>query len=154
LEIDIEEPTVNEKLKTDWEESFEAEYNELYGKVDDENPIELASIRVYVSQPVPHLDIAKPTATMDAEPKSLREVYVSSKTGTAIVPVYERTDLCIGQLIMGPAIVEERESTTVIGDGDKLTVNNRGCLEVDLAESFINENESDDQSINTNIGES
>ncbi|MBC94359.1 MAG: methylhydantoinase [Rhodospirillaceae bacterium] len=154
LEIDIEEPTVNEKLKTDWEGSFEAEYNELYGKVDDENPIELASIRVYVSQPMPHLDIAKPTATTDAEPKAVRDVYVSSETGTATVPVYERTDLCIGQLIMGPAIVEERESTTVIGDGDKLTVNNRGCLEIDLAKSSTNTKESDDQSINSYIGES
>ena len=103
---------------------------------------------------MPLLDIARPTAVVDAEPKSEREVYVSSKIGTAVVPVYERTDLCIGQLIIGPAIIEERESTTVIGEGDKLTVNNRGCLEVDLAESFTNKKESDDQSINSDIGES
>jgi hypothetical protein len=50
-----------------------------------------------------------------------------------LASVYERTQLRIGQEIVGPAIVEERESTTVIGTGDRLSVNEFGCLVVDLA---------------------
>ena len=48
------------------------------------------------------------------------------------VPVFERLDLSVKQQIIGPAIIEERESTTVIGHNDRLLVNELGCLVVDL----------------------
>ena len=48
-------------------------------------------------------------------------------------PVYERAALRIGQEIAGPAVIEEPESTTVIGPGDRLSVDPLGCLVVDLA---------------------
>lgn len=132
LEIDTHGPCNDAGVKADWEARFEAAYNEQYGKVDDDNPIELASVRVHVSQPVPQLDIARPTATTDAPPKASREIYVSAKAGMEMVGVYERAELRIGQEIAGPVIVEERESTTVIGPGDRLSVNEYGCLVVDL----------------------
>ena len=133
LEIETEGPCNDAAVKSDWEARFEAAYNELYGKVDDDNPVELASVRVHVSQPAPQLEIARPAATTDASPKASREIYVSAEAGMELVPVYERTELRIGQEINGPAIVEERESTTVIGPGDRLSVNGFGCLVVDLA---------------------
>ena len=40
--------------------------------------------------------------------------------------------LRIGQEIAGPAVIEEPESTTVIGPGDRLRVDPLGCLAVDL----------------------
>ena len=133
LEIETEGPCNDAAVKSDWEARFEAAYNELYGKVDDDNPVELASVRVHVSQPAPQLEIARPAATTDASPKASREIYVSAEAGMELVSVYERTELRIGQEINGPAIVEERESTTVIGPGDRLSVNGFGCLVVDLA---------------------
>ncbi len=133
LEIDIAGPCSDPAVKSDWEARFEAAYNELYGKVDDDNPVELASVRIHVSQPAPQLDIARPSAKADAPPKASREIYVSAQAGMEAVSVYERTQLRIGQEIEGPAIVEERESTTVIGAGDRLSVNQFGCLVVDLA---------------------
>ena len=48
-------------------------------------------------------------------------------------PVYERAALRVGQEIAGPAVIEEPESTTVIGPGDRLSVDSLGCLVVDLA---------------------
>ena len=153
LEIDVDDAPDQDSIKSDWTQSFENAYNELYGKVDDENPVELASVRVYASQPVPQLDIARPTATHDAKPKTSREVYISSQTSTEIIPVYERSDLRIGQLIMGPAVIEERESTTVIGNDDKLTVNDFGCLEVNLSSSVMDNEDSASQSKNIEVKE-
>jgi N-methylhydantoinase A/oxoprolinase/acetone carboxylase beta subunit len=63
----------------------------------------------------------------------MREIYVSTQPGMRQVAVYERSELRSGQTIDGPAIVEERESTTVIGPGDRLSVNEFGCLVVDVA---------------------
>lgn len=152
LEIETEGPCNDEAVKSDWEARFEAAYNELYGKVDDDNPVELASVRVHVSQPTPQLDIARPAATSDASPKASREIYVSAQAGMESVPVFERTDLRIGQEIDGPAIVEEKESTTVVGPGDRLSVNSFGCLVVDLAATVVIDEESDDAPITVAVG--
>ncbi len=132
LEIDVAVPCGAPSTKADWEARFEAAYHALYGKVDDDNPVELASIRVHVSQPPPVLEIARPPAETDAPPKAWRDVHVSSESGMEPVPVYERAELRIGQEIVGPAVIEERESTTVIGPGDRLRVDSLGCLVVDL----------------------
>lgn len=132
LEIDVAGPCDAHATKDDWEGRFEATYHALYGKVDDDNPVELASIRVHVSQPPPGLEIARPRAAADAPPKASRDVHVSSESGMEPVPVYERTALRAGQEIIGPAVIEERESTTVIGPGDRLRVDPLGCLVVDL----------------------
>ena len=133
LEMEVAGPCDAPSTKSDWEARFEALYHSLYGKVDDDNPVELASIRVHVSQPPPVLDIARPPAKADAPPKAWRDIHVSAGSGMERVPVYERAELRVGQQIAGPAVIEERESTTVIGSGDRLRVDPLGCLAVDLA---------------------
>ena len=133
LEIEIEGPGKLGANAPDWEARFEAAYSDLYGKVDDDNPVELASVRVHVSQPLPHLEISRPAAAADAPPKAFREMFVSGVGGMERVPVFERAALRVGQKIDGPAIVEERESTTIVGPSDRLEVNEFGCLTVDLA---------------------
>jgi len=132
LEIEVAGPCDAPSTKLDWETRFEALYRSFYGKVDDDNPVELASIRVHASQPPPALGIAPPPAKTDAPPKAWRDIHVRAGSGMERVPVYERAALCIGQEIAGPAVIEERESTTVIGPGDRLGVDPLGCLVVDL----------------------
>ncbi len=133
LEIEVAGPCDAPSTACDWEAGFEALYRSLYGKVDDDNPVELASIRVHVSQPPPALRIARPPAKTDAPPKAWRHVHVAAGSGMERAPVYERAELCVGQEIVGPAVIEEPESTTVIGPGDRLRVDPLGCLAVDLA---------------------
>jgi len=132
LEIDVTGPCDTPATTAGWEARFEAAYHALYGKVDDDNPVELASIRVHVSQHPPALEIARPDAAADAPPKAMRDVQVAAGAGMERVPVFERTELRIGQEIVGPAVIEERESTTVIGPGDRLRVDPLGCLVVNL----------------------
>jgi len=132
LEIEVGGPCDAPSTKDDWEARFEALYRSHYGKVDDDNPVELASIRVHVSQPPPALTIARPPATADAAPKAWRDIHVPAGSGMERAPVYERAALRVGQEIAGPAVIEEPESTTVIGPGDRLRVDPLGCLVVDL----------------------
>ena len=132
LEIEVSGPCDTSSTEGDWEARFEALYRSHYGKVDDDNPVELASIRVHVSQPPPALELAPPPAQADALPKAWRDIHVPAGAGMERAPVYERAALRIGQEIAGPAVIEERESTTVIGPGDRLRVDALGCLVVDL----------------------
>jgi len=137
LEITVDGSCTKVGAKDDWEDMFINKYNALYGKVNDENPIELASIRVYVSQSPPLLKIERPAAHSKALPKGTRKIYISAEQGMDTAVVFERSELMVGQKINGPCIIEEKESTTVIGPNDSLDVNEFGCLIIDIGHSNI-----------------
>ena len=137
LEIEVDKSLSESDILEILEQRFINLYHELYGKVDDDNLVELASIRVYATQPIPELSVVGRTSAVDGQPKGSRDVYVSSMDGICNIPVYEREDLRVGQKIMGPVVIEERESTTFIGLGDSVIVNEVGCLVVKIANSEI-----------------
>ena len=60
------------------------------------------------------------------KPKGEREVH-AWHDGLR-VPVYDRSTLAAGQTVKGPAIIEERETTTVIPPHWTATVDKIGCI--------------------------
>jgi N-methylhydantoinase A/oxoprolinase/acetone carboxylase beta subunit len=101
-------------------DEFEGVYRRLYGRVADGVPYEVVNWRVTVSGPPPSLDLrrstnpnGRPAATSAI--KGHRPVYFPQYAGYHDTPVYDRYTLRSGATISGPAIVEERESTAVIG---------------------------------------
>lgn len=119
--------------KARWKADFLAAYEAQYGTVDDDNPIELAAIRIQVRQPFEPLAIKGATHAADAAPKATRDMFIANLGDVRRVPVYERTTLGIGQVIAGPAVIEERESTTIVGEGDRVIVDRIGCLVIAVA---------------------
>jgi N-methylhydantoinase A len=116
----------------DLQDSFDQVYARLYGRVDDETPLQLVTVRVAALHEVEAPSIALPTIASEASSRH-RPIYspVSGKFVSAVV--VQRSDLSPGTRIPGPAIIEERESTTIIDVGDVLRVDAVGCLIVDLA---------------------
>ncbi|PWS38723.1 methylhydantoinase [Falsiroseomonas bella] len=112
---------------------FVAAYEALYGKVDDDNPIEIAALRVEARQPQPPPALPAPRAGKPGAPVTTRPAWQHDAARFEETPVYRRETLALHQEIVGPAIVEERESTTVIGPGDILRVHDSGALIIDLA---------------------
>ena len=133
LEIDTDAPCTTPLTPERWEQLFLAAYQEFYGKVDDDNPIELASVRVYARQMATPPRIAPPARAPFGRPKASRPVHFAESGGFAPTPVYERDHLQPGQLINGPAVIEERVATTLLGPGDVMTVDAAGCLVITLA---------------------
>jgi N-methylhydantoinase A len=64
--------------------------------------------------------------------KGLRPVYFADAGGWIDTPVYDRYALGPGTTFAGPAIVEERESTAVIGPGASCRVDEGLTLVVQL----------------------
>ena len=54
--------------------------------------------------------------------KRNRKAYFPEAGGFVDCPVYDRYALASGDSVVGPALIEERESTCVLGPGDLLTV--------------------------------
>ncbi|MGI8688035.1 MAG: hydantoinase/oxoprolinase family protein [Thermomicrobiales bacterium] len=102
------------------EAAFEDVYRRLYGRIAEGVPLEVLNWRVVVSGPRPEINLAaEATGATDATMaiKGERTIYLPEQGGFAPVPVYDRYALAPGAAFPGPAVVEERESTTIIGGG-------------------------------------
>jgi N-methylhydantoinase A/oxoprolinase/acetone carboxylase beta subunit len=86
-----------------------------------------------VSGPVPEISVSgsksgAPPARISLAPKSTRKAYFPEARGYVDTQVYDRYALQPGASFQGPAIIEERESTTVAGPGARLRVDDRLTL--------------------------
>jgi N-methylhydantoinase A len=121
-------------------ERFEAAYRALYSRVPLGVPIEALNFRVVVSGPVPDISVSgsRPGAASAAAPptpKGRRQAYFPEAGGYVDTPVYDRYALTPGAAFAGPAIVEERESTTVAGPGARVRVDGRLTLILERGEA-------------------
>jgi N-methylhydantoinase A/oxoprolinase/acetone carboxylase beta subunit len=111
-------PATIERMESD----FESIYRELYGWKDLNIPIEIQNWRLAVRGPAPSVNLRRQAVVEGASAteakKQSRPAYFDDATGYVDCPVYDRYRLSAGTRIIGPAIVEERESTAVIGPRD------------------------------------
>ena len=64
--------------------------------------------------------------------KGTRRAWFAEANDWVETPVYDRYALGPGTTLAGPAIVEERESTAVVGPGARCRVDERRTLVVEL----------------------
>ena len=105
---------------------FEEAYRTLYGVNPSHVPIELVTWRVVARGPLPQSAGRTVPAIAAGAPKGHRLVH-AWEDGQS-VPVYERSALATGQTIAGPAIIEERETTTALPPGWSATIDALGCI--------------------------
>ena len=133
--------------------SFENAYRTLYHRLPHGVPIEALNWRLTVSGPQPstglsrrsepgralirppsvHASRTAPTTTGSARAtKGARQAYFAEVGGFVETPVYDRYALHAGAEFAGPAIVEERESTAVVGPGARCRVDDGFGLVVEI----------------------
>jgi N-methylhydantoinase A len=105
-------------------QSFYLVYQELYSRYLTDLPIETVSWRVAVSGPRPKIQLKKLESGSQGGSglKKKRPVYFPEYKGFKECPVYDRYRMGPGTTLTGPAVVEERESTLVVGPGGKLRI--------------------------------
>ena len=89
------------------------------------------SFRVRCRGPLPRLSLTEAGGrSTGAARKGTRAAWFDG--GFVDTPVYDRYALAPGAHIAGPAIIEEREATTIIPPGDSVTVDATGTLAIDI----------------------
>jgi N-methylhydantoinase A len=104
---------------------YRDEYRRLYGREGPDVPLEAITWRVEVSAPRPEIlqeETGGDPRAVDEARKGKREIYLPEKDGFAAVPVYDRYRLDPGAAFDGPAVVEERESTVIVGPDSRAEV--------------------------------
>jgi N-methylhydantoinase A len=112
---------------------FFHKYEELFGRRIDGVGIEALTWRLHATAPQSDVTLSFAGQKTDTGErlKGERQVYFP-ETGYAPCPVYNRYALRDGDTFRGPAVIEERESTTVIGPESTVSVDQFLNLIIDI----------------------
>ncbi len=110
--------------------AFDQAYAARYGYATPAEAVEVVNWKLSAIAAGPRLELPRygPCGPAESALKARRPAYFPEKGGYVDTPVYDRYRLSPGVLLYGPAIVEERESTTVLPPGCGGRVDEYGSL--------------------------
>lgn len=113
---------------------FNDAYRALYGREGPDVPLEVINWRVVASGPRPELNLKLPTSRRREgnARRGFRRAYFPEPGEYIETAVYDRYALDVGMEFIGPGIVEERESTLIVGARGKARVDERLNIVVEL----------------------
>ncbi|MFN4089361.1 MAG: hydantoinase/oxoprolinase family protein [Alphaproteobacteria bacterium] len=114
--------------------AFEAAYLAKFTRTPPAVSVEIINVRVSVSAAVPGGDLgtrAEAARTREAV-KGRRRMFFPEWGGFREAPVFDRYAMTAGDRFEGPGVIEERESTLVVGPGARFGVSHTGNIVVDL----------------------
>jgi N-methylhydantoinase A len=135
-EFTLQVPVTREQLVAGDREgirrAFDALYEHRYAHHSPDEPVEMVNIRLAMVGKRTQLKFPQLAAEAEAKPSHRRKVYFSDVTKPADCPIYQREKLTTGAKIVGPALVEEHGTTTVLFENDTCTMAASGELIITL----------------------
>ncbi|MBW1993621.1 MAG: hydantoinase/oxoprolinase family protein [Deltaproteobacteria bacterium] len=136
---EIEIPVPGGELKSEsiesLRQSFNKQYQRIYNRLNEGMEIEFIDWRVLASGPKPVLNLGGNLSygsQENAAHKGYRDIFFPETGGYTRASVYDRYGLEVGAVITGPAVVEEKESTLVIGHHGRAEVDAWGNIIVTI----------------------
>jgi N-methylhydantoinase A len=131
IEVHLDAPPAGPADMDLLRDRFRARYRELYGRVDDDNVVELVAVRALGSF---GRGIGAVRLAGEAQPVTFRDrrLYDPAAGCYQDVPVLARARLVPNQPVEGPLVIQDRESGIVIRAGDRLQVRDNGAIFVEL----------------------
>jgi N-methylhydantoinase A len=135
--INVASSVVAEEARAQIKLAFDEAHEVRFSHSAPEEPAELVSLRVSVFGRLDKPELPRVQAG-SAEPvtsarRGSREVVLDGESHAVSCAIYDRRELLAGNVIHGPAVVEEPASSTLLGMGDRAEVNDFGHLVVELA---------------------
>jgi N-methylhydantoinase A len=110
-------------------ERFESAYARFFGRAIDGLDAEIVSWSVRASSPrPPAIPVEETPPLTHPAGDGLRQLFDPATRRFEQAAVFERARLPVGACVEGPAIVTERETSTVLGAGFQAVVQSDGCL--------------------------
>ena len=135
INIPIPRKELGKAQLTQMRKDFEELYEKIYHRLNPALPVQCLNWRLTVSGKKPAIrnrgNRSRSIPLKDAV-KGKRDVYFPEFEKYVPCTVYDRYLLSPGVTFGGPAVIEERESTTVVGPRGKILVDNNLCLIVEI----------------------
>jgi N-methylhydantoinase A len=142
LTVDLPDGILDADAMLELRERFHQAHERLYGYALPNAQVEIVNLRVTVTVPLPKARLEPVRAqvgAVNAAQAGERRIYFGRSGGDARpvgwteTPLYNRALLGAGATIVGPAVLEQLDSTTVLGPGHQATVDPFGNLIVTRA---------------------
>lgn len=133
--VPLPERDISRTAKEEIRERFDSIYEKLYGRTYPDSAVEFINFRVRASLPERPLRLPrneKVRGDLQDAVKGQRPAYSGIQRGFIPFTVYDRYRLFPDATFRGPAIIEERESTVVVGEDAGVRVDDRGFLWVEM----------------------
>jgi N-methylhydantoinase A len=134
-DLPIEKKPFIQWEKTQIRELFDEAYKKLYGRTYPDTPVEFVTFKVRASLPQREFRISPLQKAAGKTADCIKgERPAFSLLHKVYIPftVYDRIKLLPGAIMDGPAIIEEKESTIVIGEDAQASVDDYGFIWVEL----------------------
>jgi N-methylhydantoinase A/oxoprolinase/acetone carboxylase beta subunit len=114
--------------------AFDEAYAARYGYASPHEPVEIVNWKLSAMAAGPRLALPRQAhqGGADRALAGRRPAYFPEKGGYVETPVYDRYRLSPGVALAGPAVIEERESTSVLPPGCAARVDDHGSLLVEV----------------------
>jgi len=134
-DLTIDARPFNQWKKEQIREFFDGVYQKLYGRTYPETPVEFVTFKVRASLPerpfrIPPLKNAE--KSIEACLKGERQAFSLIKKTYIPFRVFDRFKLFAGAVLPGPAIIEEKESTIIVGEDANASVDEYGFVWISL----------------------
>ena len=130
ITVDFPQGPVDAKCVTSLVEGFHSLHERLYTFSDREAAVEIVNFRVAATGRMERLELPRLPAVeagASAPPAGRRRADLDGG-GVAEVVTYRRDELLSGHVVPGPAIVDQLDSTTLVGPGRSAVVDPHGNL--------------------------
>jgi N-methylhydantoinase A len=114
--------------------NFNREHKRLYAHSKPDEPIEVLTLRVAAigSMLKPTTRRIDPSVDLTKARRGERNVYFEESDDFERAPIFERTALGAGARIVGPGVIEEMDSTTVVRPGQIAVIDDLGNICIKL----------------------
>jgi N-methylhydantoinase A len=118
---------------------FHSQHDLRYGHAAPDQSIEIVNLRLVVT--VPRMDdaiarwLSEPWVAQDRAPEQRRHVAFDDPERPVEARILWRPALEAGTQIVGPAVIEEANSTTLIGPADRAAIDDTGNIVITLREA-------------------
>ena len=129
LEVTLPPGTITDESLAQAARDFHVLHEQVYGFSLAHRAVELVTLRSVHTARLPALAIAAALPKgAPSGPTAMRDVYFEEIGAYEPTPIYRRATLVRDQEIVGPAIVEQPDTTTVVYPGQTLRVDQTGNL--------------------------
>ena len=129
LEVSIDGVASLEELRARFDDAHSRRYGHAMA-----DPVQLVHLRVrgIGREAKPELPEIAERDGVGPEPKGARDAYCFAAGGSVPFTVYDRDDLCAGDVLAGPAIVEEATTTIIFFSDQTATIDKFGQIVIGL----------------------
>jgi N-methylhydantoinase A len=132
LKVPIPDGPVDEAAMVRVLDAFHASHAAEYGHAFPQNPVEVVNLRVIGRGAMPRLAPGHAATGGSLDRALIRHSATVFRVNGALAPystaIYRRADLAVGHPFQGPAVILQKDTTTVVPPGWQATVHPAGSL--------------------------